>query len=132
MKYISHHSVHFVKKLQRILKDKNCKLKHVFTVDKVKNYFSLKCKTPLGLQSSVIYQFTCSVDPSISYVGRTSRSLIERVVENGRLSAGQCRPAIERHRLQCTCNCSIDKFKVLESCTDSYQLSICEALYIKA
>ena len=38
----------------------------VYQTTKVQEYFSLKSKTPLILNSKVIYKFTCSRDVSIS------------------------------------------------------------------
>ncbi len=130
-KYISRQSKQFVRRLQRLFQDKNCTLKTVFTTDRVKNYFSLKSKTPIGLRSSVIYKFSWSVDPSIPYVGRTYRNLVERVREHARVSVGQCNSAIEQHRLECTCNCKLDNFNILETCKDNFELSIFETLHIK-
>ncbi len=126
---MSHQSVKFVKKLQRMFKDKNCNLKCTFTVNRVNEYFSQKCKTPFGLRSSVVYRFVCSVDPNISYIGRTSRNLFQRVSEHSRLTG--LNSAISDHRLQCTCNGNLDSYKVMQACKSDYDLSICEALHIK-
>ena len=43
------------------------------------NYFSNKEQTFNELKSNAIYEYKCSNDESIQYIGFTSRPLIERV-----------------------------------------------------
>ena len=57
--YIGLPSVIFGRKLKRLLKEYYCiDVKVVFSSFKVKNYFSLKCHTPMPLMADVVYQFT--------------------------------------------------------------------------
>ena len=42
---------------------------------KVNRYFQLKSKTAHALSSNVMYQFTCSCDTNLSYIGMSTRHL---------------------------------------------------------
>ena len=70
--YIGKPSVMYSRKIKQIFKQYYCiNVKTVFTTFKVKNYFSLKCNTPLALKSKVVYKFNCLRDADISYIGKT-------------------------------------------------------------
>ena len=104
---------------------------HVVTFNsfKVQNYFSLKARTPKPLLSSVVYEFSCQVDPGISYIGKTKRHLERRMREHRSSNS-----AIRDHLLLCTpCSDNFDcnSFRVLRVCRDSLSLSIVEALSVK-
>ena len=49
---------------------------------KIGNYFQLKSRTSLGLCSNVIYEFTCSCDVNLTYIGMSSRHLSIRAREH--------------------------------------------------
>ena len=55
----------------------------LFTSFKVKNYFSLKCRTPLPLLANVVYKFKCLRNANNIYIGKTIRHLATRVKEHG-------------------------------------------------
>ena len=55
----------------------------VFTSFKVKNYFSLECRTPLPLLANVVYKFKCMRDANNIYIGKTIRHLATWVKEHG-------------------------------------------------
>ena len=101
----------------------------VFQTFKIKNYFSLKCNTPLSLKANVIYKFNCLCDTNLFYIGKTKRHLVARVKEHK-----SNRSQIGMHLSNCTvCNHSFNcnSFKVLGSSRNDFEVQIKEALYIK-
>ena len=48
----------------------------------MKNYFSLKCKTPAVVASNVVYKFTCLHDAGVTYIGETERFFGVRSAEH--------------------------------------------------
>ena len=114
----------------RLLKDYYCiDVKVVFSSFKVKNYFSLKCHTPMPLMANVVYQFTCLRDANSTYIGKTIRHLATRVKEHATSSS-----AIKEHLSSCTTckdNYSCNSFKVIDSANSDFEVSIKEALHIK-
>ena len=48
----------------------------------VNRYFQLKSETPHALSSNVVYQFTCSCDTNLSYIGMTTQHLGTRTGEH--------------------------------------------------
>ena len=77
-------SIIFSRKLKELLKKYYCiNIRIVFTSFKVKNYFSLKCRTPLPLLANVVYKFKCLRDANNIYIGKTIRHLATRVKEHG-------------------------------------------------
>ena len=54
------------------------KLRVFFDTYKVNRYFQLKSKTPHAFSSNVVYQFTCSCDTNLSYIGMSTRHLGEK------------------------------------------------------
>ena len=80
--YIGKASNDFKKKLQILLINYIEDFKVIFTTTKVSNYFSNKDKTPHELKSNVVYEYKCSYDESIQYIGFTSSPLVERVNEH--------------------------------------------------
>ena len=128
--YIGLPSVIFGRKLKRLLKEYYCiDVKVVFSSFKVKNYFSLKCHTPVPLKANVVYQFTCLRDANSTYIGKTIRHLVTRVKEHSTSPS-----AIKEHLSSCTTckdNYSCNSFKVIDSANSDFEVSIKEALYIK-
>ena len=101
----------------------------MFSSFKVKNYFSLKCHTPMPLMANVVYQFTCLCDANSTYIGKTIRHLATRVKEHATSPS-----AIKDHLSSCiTCkdNYSCNSFKVIDSANSDFEVSIKEALHIK-
>ena len=122
-------SVYFKKRLQSIFRkiDQDLNIRWVFVCPKIKQYFSNKDRTPLALQSSVVYQFTCEVDPRITYIGKTYRHLNVRIKEHqSKISA------IYDHRLNCQCSCNSQNFKIIDSANDNFSLNIMESVHIKS
>ena len=126
--FFGQQSLFFKKRLQSIFNriDPDSKVRWVFTCTKLKSYFSNKDRTPLMLKSGVVYCFTCEVDPRFTYIGKTLRHLNIRVKEHkSKISA------IFDHRLNCSCRCNPENFKILASDSDGFALNIKEAFYIK-
>ena len=101
----------------------------VFTTFKVRNYFSLKSRTPVSLLSNVIYKFHCLCDTDKVYIGKTKRHLATRIREHGKSSS-----AVFDHLNACsTCkdNFSCNSFKILDKGKDDFETTIKEALLIK-
>ena len=126
--YFGVQSLYFKKNLRNIMKklDDKLDISFVFTVPKLKRFFSLKDKVALPLRSSVVYKFQCEVDPRQSYIGKTYRHLGQRVKEHKSKAS-----AIYDHRLNCSCRCSVDQFSIIDTASDNFSLNIKEAIYIK-
>ena len=128
--YIGLPSIIFSKKLKELFKTYYCiDIRVAFTSFKVRNYFSLKCRTPLPLLANVVYKFTCSRDANITYIGKTIRHLATRVKEHGTSPS-----AIKDHLQSCdTCssNYSCENFRIVDSGHSDFEISIKEALHIK-
>ena len=106
----------------------------VYVATKVGGSFSLKSRVPLALASNVVYKFTCSLDATTSYVGKTERHLITRAREHVD-SSGQ-RTAVGDHLATCdSCQQSVSadilqNFSIIRHCT-KFDVSYHEALIIK-
>ena len=128
--YIGLPSVLFGRKLKRMLRDCYCiDVKVVFSSFKVKNYFSLKCATPMPLLANVVYKYSCLRDANCSYIGKTTRHLATRVKEHATSPS-----AIKDHLTSCsTChsNYSHNNFTIIDSGNSDFEVSIKEALHIK-
>ena len=135
MPYVSDQSYNLSKKLQKLFEDaNNCKVRIVFTSFKLRNYFSLKAKTPKCLLSNVIYKFTCQGDPGVSYIGETKRHLITRMKEHLAINNSYRNSEVKTHIINCqTCcnNVKYDSFKVIKKCQNSFNVLIHEALLIR-
>ena len=100
----------------------------VFTSFKVKNYFSLKCRTPLPLLANVVYKFKCLRDATNIYIGKTIRHLATRVREH------DTSPAVFSHLSSCeTCKSSFscNSFLIIESGKNDFEITVKEGLHIK-
>ena len=126
--YIGHASLDFRKKLIKLYRRLGVNVCVVFKAFKVGNYFSLKSKTPHALKANVVYEFVCSCDTSLSYIGKTKRHLAIRVDEH---CTGTKNSAIQTHRQLCTCSPDINDFKIVCSGKSDLDIKIKEALYIK-
>ena len=110
--------------------DINC----IFTSHKVKNYFSLKCKTPVSLAANVVYKFSCLNDSDLFYIGKTKRHLATRVSEHLNFEK-ENNSAIASHIKIChQCRSeeiSIKNFIILKKCNSDFETQINEAFYIQ-
>ena len=130
--FIGDHSYNLSKKLKGIIEaDNKCKVRIIFKSFKVRNYFSLKAKTPNNLLSNVVYKFTCQNDSGITYIGETKRHLITRVGEHLSLSKVYQNSEVESHAHNCpncVLNASFDSFSIVKKCFNNFDASIHEAL----
>ena len=138
--FIGSPSIKLAKSLSGIFNDTfDIKLSPVFTSFKVKTYFGLKSRTPKFLCTNVIYEFKCLCDPSVSYIGVTSRPLCTRVDEHLNVSQKSNAEvsAISKHLHTCqkcfadTRHNQLDHFEILRNCTSPYTAKIQEAILIK-
>ena len=109
--YIGSASKQFTKSLfELVYREFGLKLKVVYDTFKVNRYFQLKTKTPHALCSNVVYQFRCSCDTNLAYVGMTTRHLAARACEHLVL-AGSQKSAIKEHIRACAI-CREEKYTV--------------------
>ena len=131
--YIGKASVIFGNKLCKLFKSQFLvDVKVVYTSFKVKNYFSLKCRTPLPLMAKTVYKYTCSRDANLTYIGKTKRHLATRVKEHG--CTNPPTTAIGNHLttcMACRSHFSLNKFKIIDTARSNLQCCIKEAIYIK-
>ena len=129
--YIGLPSVIFGRKIKDLLiRNYGIEVKVVYTTFKVKNYFSLKCRTPLPLLANVVYKFNCSRDADLSYIGKTKRHLVTRVREHSKSASAVC------EHLEgcdaCKSDYSVEKnFKILDKGNNDFEITIKESLQIK-
>ena len=102
----------------------------------VGSFFRYKDRLPLGMLSSVVYEFSCA-QSGASYIGSTIRQLCCRVAEHTgrsvRTGAALAKPPHSSVRSHCTvCGCSADltTIKVLGRANNQTDLRILESLYI--
>ena len=110
------------------------KLRQQSATTKVQEYFSLKSKTPLILNSNVVYKFTCSRDVNVTYIGTSTRHLSIRAGEHLNVSRSS-KSAMKKHIKKCS-SCktqpnNIKQFEIIRKCQSSYEAKIHEALVIK-
>ena len=107
----------------------------IYTTFKVKNFFRLKCKTPLPLLSNVVYRFSCVENAQISYIGYTKRHMTTSVLEHTQPSPAAKKSHVFAHIKNCK-SCkngqrSVHDFRVMRRCNDETECRISEALCIK-
>ena len=133
--YVSIHSKWFTNQLSVLIKRHfGINLQVLFVTFKADRYLHLKSKTPHALSSNVVYQFTCSCDTNLSYIGMFTRHLGTRAGEHLNLADSR-KSAIKDHIRSCHHCCSeisnITSFKILRKCNTDYDTKIHEALLIK-
>ena len=90
--------------------------------------------TSLGLCSNVIYEFTCSCDANLTYIGMSTRHLSTRAKEHLDFNS-QVSSAI-KNDIMCCNVCSfvklnLNSFKIIKKCKSEFHTKIHEALFIK-
>ena len=129
--YFSIDSRRFLNRLSKIFKSKfNVKVCPVYKTFKIGNYFQLKSTTPLGLCSNVIYEFTCSCDANLTYIGMSTRHLSTRAKEHLDFNS-QVSSAIKNHVMCCNVCSSVklnlNSFKIIKKCKSEFHTKIHEA-----
>ena len=104
--------------------------------NKLGSFFHFKDRLPKGMQSFLVYKFSCLHCKS-EYIGSTIRSLYVRIAEHaGRSSRTNnilCTPNysnIREHSLNCDCPISINNFSILGRNNQERNLRILESLFI--
>ena len=97
----------------------------------VGSYFNLKSSCSNLFKSNIVYQFVCSQDQRVSYIGETTRQFYKRVDEHTRTDQNS---AVFEHLFNCA-GCQnhpnvCELFKILISCNNNNIYSH-EALLIK-
>jgi len=134
--FVGNSSVNFGKKISALIKDKfKLDVTVIYETCKVGDFFSLKSQTPKALMSNVVYKYTCKLDANISYLGKTKRHLITRVMDHADLDAGEKKTAVASHVTEClTCKQNktcLDDFEILKHCKTDFETQIHEALLIR-
>ena len=109
------------------------KIDAVYTSLKLQSFFPLKSSTPTPFLSNVVYKYGCVSDPTLFYIGQTSRHLLERAKEH--LNPSDKTSAVSQHISTCqSCkntDLSVTDFQVLKKCRNQYDVKIYEALLIQ-
>ncbi|MEC8566719.1 MAG: GIY-YIG nuclease family protein, partial [Pseudomonadota bacterium] len=129
--FVGKPSILFAKRLKKLLMKENFpEVQPIYETTKIQDSFKLKDDQPKEILSNIVYDFTCSGDPSIHYVGHTSRSLRERFHEHIRGGT-----AISDHISVCDAcgkkGVTLDNFQVIQRCRTKAESLIHEALFIK-
>ena len=129
--YIGKPSILYAKRLKKLLmREKFPEIQPIYETTKIQDSFKLKDDQPKEILSNIVYDFTCSGDPSIHYVGHTSRSLRERFLEHIRGGT-----AISDHISMCdacgTKGVTLENFQVIQRCRTKTESLIHEAMLIK-
>ena len=121
--------------LNKFCPDVNFKLILVnkFTIGSL---FPFKDRLPTGMQSSLVYEFSCARCAS-TYVGSTIRTLRTRVAEHagrshrtGSLLSAPSHSSVRSHAHNCDTPVDMSQFRVLGRCNNVSDLRILESLHI--
>ena len=100
---------------------------------RITSSFPFKDKVPKYLRPSVVYLFMCRCC-SASYVGQTTRHLHTRISEHlgippftGKRTSNYAKSSVLSHSCASGHKVDFDNFKILSSCSDSYELMIHES-----
>ena len=108
----------------------NVHINVVFTVCKLRSYFSTKDPVPSCFKSNVVYSFICPRCESC-YVGRTHTHFDTRRKQHlGKDSNSSILLHLKKSK-ECTQACDFDAFKILDTAKTNYELAIKESMYIK-
>ena len=131
--YIGKASILYGRKIRQIFKRYFCiDLKIIYTTFKVRNYFSLKCPTPLILKANVVYKYTCLCDADTTYISKTKRHLAIRMKEHLTISNSAIKQHIEKCPSCQSAESQFDNFSVIDSGRNDFETTIKEALNIKS
>ena len=101
--YIGKESRRFVSRLAELFHYKfDVKASAIYKTFKTGIYFQLKLRTHLLLCSNVVHKFTCSCDSNLTYIGKSTRHLSNRVGEHLSVVSQHENSAIKQHILSST------------------------------
>lgn len=128
--YVGKASEKMLHRVKREMSPHGIDLRAAYRTTKTGAYFRLKQKVPMLLRSDVVYEFKCSRDENVRYIGETQRQIFKRISEH----ASSKTSAVYDHRRNCK-NCSnddnfVDSFCIVRGCESGSILSE-EALCIK-
>ena len=138
--FVGKPSLLFRSKISNLFKDKlNTDLRCVFTSCKVKDYFSLKCKSPVYLLSNVTYKYRCQGDPGKVYIGETKQHILTRAAEHGVTFTEKYPTAIGKHIQECdhcqealtATRLDFKSFEILNKCKSPLECQVREAFLIQ-
>ena len=135
--YFGHHSRRVLIKLKNIIKSNvkiTLKINPIYKTFKVSHYFLLKTRVPPALRSNIVYQFLCSCDSNLTYIGMSTRHLSTRVGEHLAFQL-KTESSVKEHIMSCDI-CSntkfnVNSFKLIKKCNSNFETKIHEALLIK-
>ena len=104
--YTSPASEQFTKSLSELVyREFGLKLRVVYDIFKINRYFQLKTKTPHSICSNVAYQFRCSCDANVAYVGMTTRHLAARACDH--LDLAGLQKNVVAYQFRCSCDTNV-------------------------
>ena len=131
--YIGQFSVNTKKKIMNLYK-RFCKgdseIRLVFSVTKVRDYFSTKDSFPKCFKSYVVYLFKC---PSCRtcYVGRTHKHLDTRIQEHLGSETSSIYKHLNENKFCKEKTTKDNAFKILDNARTEYELALKESFHIK-
>ena len=135
--YFGHDCRQFINKLPSIINSKlqlTLKINPVYKTFKVSQYFRLKTHVPPALCSNIIYQFSCSCDFSLTYIGMSTPHLSIRMGEYLSFHL-KTEGSIKNHIMSCNIcansKFNINLFKIIKKCNSNFETKIHDALLIK-
>ena len=123
----------FSKALNRIFQARwNTTIKVAYSNYKIGKCFVLKDQLPWVYAANVVYEFKCTVDSDLSYIGMTTRQACLRMRDHFNPAKNS---AIQNHVAQCNkCNstkCYFNLFKIIKYCSGGKETEISEAFLIR-
>ena len=121
--YLGKISKEFGLQIQSLIKKRfDTKITIVYKTITVQKYFSLKSKTPLILNSNVVYKFTCSRDVNVTYISTSTRHLSIRAGKHLNVSRSS-KSATKEHIKKCS-SCktqpnNMKQFEIIRKCQTS-------------
>ena len=94
----------------------------------------MKSQTPLILKSKIVYEFTCSRDVNVTYIGTSARHLSIRAGEHSNVSKSgkiAIKEHIRKYNSRKTQSNSMKQFEIIRKCQISYEAKIHKAVVIK-
>ena len=131
--YIGKESIKFAKRIKCIFSRKfvNIDFMIAYRNFKVGSYFGLKERTPDLFSTNLVYQFQCSEDGDVSYIGTTSRHLWKRLQEH---FDPKKESAIQAHLSVCNKCCNENNLcnlvTVRKYCFTQREAEIAESMFI--
>ena len=99
------------------------------------SYFPYKDRLPIGMRSSIVYQYSCE-SCSHLYIGSSTRNLYMRMSEHQGKSyrtgnyVNKTNSSIFDHKFSCDTQIDTHNFKILDHASSEFRLRILESLYI--